>query len=434
VTVPRKAFLEYVGDSTGSTTDSFTTGMIPHWNMSGATTTVYVRTATGAGSLLSAAAPAPQNYIELADASGFARDDYIVIDDGQAGVEYLRVQMVEGKRLWFSSPYSSSYAPGIQKDHGVNTTVAPVTLSEATVATDYMLNATTGVITEVADGLGSGQATLVSYTTDFFMPATFGMALNHSDTLDETSGRWSGKAIVNGTYTVAMWGYRNLTVTRATEDTSYRATANADHIDFLVGSATTVAPYDLVSGGGQSCLSCHQQLMFHGGGRAGFYSCISCHGTSGSEDRPQYIAGNAPATAGVTINFRTMLHKIHMGKDLANASSYTVVGYGRGYPNNFSEHTYPEVVFPAMPGEVRNCTKCHGDSNVAWMQPADRNHPTEQGRPVKSWAAVCNACHDSDAETAHIAAQTSPMTGAESCAVCHGAGKEWNVRLMHKVY
>jgi hypothetical protein len=44
---------------------------------------------------------------------------------------------------------------------------------------------------------------------------------------------------------------------------------------------------------------------------------------------------------------------------------------------------------------------------------------------------VCGACHDSDAAAAHIDVQTSTH-GAESCAVCHGPGKEWNVALVHK--
>jgi hypothetical protein len=34
---------------------------------------------------------------------------------------------------------------------------------------------------------------------------------------------------------------------------------------------------------------------------------------------------------------------------------------------------------------------------------------------------------------AHIDAQTAP-DGAESCGVCHGDGKEWDVQSMHKTY
>jgi OmcA/MtrC family decaheme c-type cytochrome len=134
----------------------------------------------------------------------------------------------------------------------------------------------------------------------------------------------------------------------------------------------------------------------------------------------------------VAINFREMLHKIHMGEELANASSYTVVGFGSGGPpNNFSTHGYGEVVFPPLPGGARNCQACHGGSD-AWESPTDRDHPTEQSLPVRSWALVCNACHDSASATAHINSQT--WMGIEACSTCHDSGKEWNVEKMHKAY
>jgi OmcA/MtrC family decaheme c-type cytochrome len=128
-----------------------------------------------------------------------------------------------------------------------------------------------------------------------------------------------------------------------------------------------------------------------------------------------------------------MLHKIHRGEELANASTYTLVGFGgAAWPNNFGANTYAEVVFPALPGGTANCAKCHGDTNTAWIEPSDRNHPTVETLPVRSWRAVCGACHDSDAATAHIEAQTAG--GAESCTVCHGPGRDWSVQVMHKTY
>jgi len=203
--------------------------------------------------------------------------------------------------------------------------------------------------------------------------------------------------------------------------------------DFRVGSPGTLEPYGLISSG-SNCYNCHQDVEFHGAGRRSFDACVICHSTVGSEDRPQLVAANAPETDETTISFRTMLHKIHMGEDLANASTYTIVGYGSGaYPNNFGLSTFEEIVFPALPGGVRNCFKCHGDTNEAWKEPQPRDHPTEQGTPVARWKAVCGACHDSTDATAHIQVQTTPG-GAESCGVCHGTNAEWSVERMHKSY
>jgi cytochrome c553 len=80
-----------------------------------------------------------------------------------------------------------------------------------------------------------------------------------------------------------------------------------------------------------------------------------------------------------------------------------------------------------MPGGVRQCVRCHG--NEAWHQPAPRSHASASV-PVKTWTVVCGACHDTDTAQAHIAAQTS-ASGMESCAVCHGPGRNEDVAVVH---
>jgi OmcA/MtrC family decaheme c-type cytochrome len=216
------------------------------------------------------------------------------------------------------------------------------------------------------------------------------------------------------------------------ETTTYRGTSPAEAFDFLVAGATSMEPYGLISSA-QNCYDCHQDLYFHGGGRRGFETCLACHGTAGAEDRPQYRAWGAPPTTGLSVTFREMLHKIHMGSELTNASSYTVVGFGGGGPpNNFSTHTYEDVVFPVLPGEARNCEACHGSGNSSWEAPSGRDHPTEQTLPVRSWNAVCSSCHDSAPAVSHINSLT--WMGMEACAICHDSGGEWNVEKMHKSY
>jgi hypothetical protein len=81
-----------------------------------------------------------------------------------------------------------------------------------------------------------------------------------------------------------------------------------------------------------------------------------------------------------------------------------------------------------MPGGVLQCVKCHG--NDAWKLPTNRDHPTEQTAPVRSWRVVCGSCHDSVEAHAHIDAQTAP-SGHESCAVCHGDLRDADVVRVH---
>lgn len=431
--VPGPVLLEHVGTSTGANGESFTTARAPHWAVSGATTSVYLRTGFGAGNTtLAADAPAYQNFVDVADATGFARDDYVVLDHGVGGSEeYLRVQYVDGTRLWFGSLASTSYQPSLRSAHAAGATVREASLSSAkTVNTDYTLDAATGTIVELVD-FGANDV-LVSYTSDFVMPARFSNAINDSPDLDETAGDWSGKPIADGTYVVSVWGYRSLTLAAYGETNSYRAVNPAATAEFLVGDASTLESWALIDGAA-SCYACHDDMYLHGGGRRGFDACIACHGAAGAEDRPPYVAGNAPDTTGTSVSFREMIHKIHMGKELVNASSYEVVGFSSSaWPNNYSVALYEEVGFPAQPSGVKNCALCHGASNETWFAPTDRDHPTDQTLPAREWKLVCGACHDADYALAHIDVQTS-LGGLESCATCHGEDDELSVELVHKV-
>jgi OmcA/MtrC family decaheme c-type cytochrome len=201
--------------------------------------------------------------------------------------------------------------------------------------------------------------------------------------------------------------------------------------DFLVGSATALEPYALISSG-NNCYACHQDIWFHDGTYRGFDTCIVCHATAGSEDRPRYVAAGAPDTPGVTVNFRTLLHKVHMGKKLTNASTFTVIGSGPGdYPDNFTANTFDHILFPPMPGGATQCVKCHGATDTSWELPAPRDHPSEQGMPVLVWRAACVTCHDASSTDAHAAMYTT-VAGVESCGDCHAPGGVENVELVHK--
>lgn len=435
--LPEALLFEFVGDSTGGP-DMFSTSRTPLWDSLGAATTVLVVNDPEGGpppgtTTLAAAVVPPQNYIDVDDATDFERNGYLVIDEGVVGFEeYLRIQYVDGDRIWFTSPYTSGYAVSPRFEHPAGAEVVFIAEDRVVAVdpTDYTLDEMAGTITEDVE-FGGDLPVLVSYTTDFVLPQIYGVPLNGSPDLDETDGVWQGKSLVGGTYRLSIWGYDSVSISKYSESNSYRDASADPALEFLVGDATTLEPWELVSMG-ENCLACHGELRFHGASRAGFDNCLACHGTAGAEDRPQYVAANAPPTTEVGVNFRQMIHKIHMGEELANASTYEINGFGLFWPNNFSTHTYEHVVFPAEPTGVKACYTCHGEDNEAWLEPGSLSHPSEQVVPGRAWYTSCASCHDSDAAVAHIEVNTAP-SGAESCGVCHGPGKGEAVDLMHLV-
>jgi hypothetical protein len=229
----------------------------------------------------------------------------------------------------------------------------------------------------------------------------------------------------DGTYTLTLWGVRRIQVSASGENTDYSGSSKPGVRNFLLGAATAEVPYDAISSK-DNCYRCHDDMFFHGGGRRDFDTCIACHGNSGGEDWPVYRGGAAVTHNGVTIAFRTMLHKIHRGKDLPDASTYVIFG------NSGSANDFDEIGFPELTNGVANCQVCHGDANASWQSPPDRTHPAGQVKATRSWRATCGSCHSSTEAQAHIDANTATNTnGAEACAICHGPGKEWNVPLEH---
>jgi len=421
---------EFLGDATAAASEVFTTAFTPHRLGLGSGTSVLVRTSTGGGaSVLASAAPRRQNALDVANAAGFARGDVLVVDDGLAGEEYLRVLFVEGNRLWVSGRGDLDTVAGVERAHAVGAAVLEVGLTALTAGVDFALDALSGEITELAE-FGAGRAVLASYTTDFVLPADYGTPLNASPELGETVGEWTGKELVDGTYVVSISAYRDSTFFAMGQLTPYRSSSPPATREILVGSALDVEPYALISSG-LNCNVCHQDLSFHGGSDRGFDTCILCHGAPGAEDLPRYAAANAPETPATTVNFRTLLHRIHRGQELAQP--YAVVGAGPDpYPDNFRVQAYDTFAFPAQPGRTTNCAKCHGSPAVGLL-PSERDHPTQQGEAVRVWGTACGSCHDSTATKAHIELNTSP-SGLEACEICHGAGEAEDVALVHRAH
>ncbi|WP_435099468.1 OmcA/MtrC family decaheme c-type cytochrome [Arhodomonas sp. AD133] len=149
-----------------------------------------------------------------------------------------------------------------------------------------------------------------------------------------------------------------------------------------------------------SCNSCHGKLALHGGARVNTELCVTCHNP-----------GSADANSGNTVDFRVMIHKIHMGEELPSVvagGTYTIWGFGD------TPHDYSDVAFPQ---DVRNCTTCH--------DPADPATPQASNITTNPTRDACGACHD-DVNFAEGQAGGHPggvVTDDSECTVCHAPNK-----------
>jgi OmcA/MtrC family decaheme c-type cytochrome len=237
------------------------------------------------------------------------------------------------------------------------------------------------------------------------------------------------------------------------------------------GAPATFAasPRDVITQG--ACDSCHVKTQAHGGGRADPQGCFSCHNVGGMDrtvgaqginctlptDCPGYHGGTPglsweTCTAGKctitqdptpnqTVQFGPLMHMLHFARLLdgyaerANlvTPGLQVVGFNNTV-NNFSEVLFPQ--------DIRNCTKCHGDTNAACSSSA----PCGYGQTCAgsacvntAWQAtgskVCLACHDSGAAYAHAQLNTGTVSGTavETCEVCHGMTAEFSVAKVHSI-
>lgn len=412
--VPEQILLEKVGVGAAGL-DNFVTA---RGALATNLTTLYKRGVAGGtpgSTTATVAAQKRQNYFDVASIANFANPDYVVIDDGLATEEYAQVAVGEGNRLWIKQQLRFAHAAGA--------TIQEITLTTVTASGNWAVSG--GNIAELSDQFTAGQVAVATYWADFVMPTEFPAPINDTPDLGESFGEWKNKAIVDGTYTLDCYARVNNGVVLYGESQSYPSTSDAGAADFLVGSATTIEPYTVISND-SNCYTCHNDIWFHGGGRRGFNTCIMCHGDSTAEDAGRFKTNTANYvdTVGVSIGFREMLHKIHKGEELANAATYEVLGNGTPPSRN----GYGEVVFPAWPGGVRQCERCHG--NDAWHAPQNRTHPAVGSVPARVWGFVCGSCHDSTSAHAHIDTQTAP-NGQEACDVCHGEGKPEDVVKVH---
>lgn len=434
IDLPETVPLEHVGTSTSSSGEVFGLARSPNLSVAavGGAMTLYARSSTAGGaSTLVATAYAPETWLDVVDASGFARGDHVVVDDGLAGLEeYLEVQLVEGNRLWFSPASTVTIAGGLRNDHAIGASVLEVQLTPKVSGVDYTMDPVSGTITELVE-FGAGTALVATYTSDFVLPATYPAPFNASPDLGERAGDWGGKPIVDGTYTLTFVARQHLSVAFFGEVTDYEILADPATLDLLVGSATQIVPYDKIME--ERCDTCHQEVYYHEDRFRGYTTCIACHGGSGSGDLSRAVAGNAPATPGRDVAFRELIHALHRGKELHDPTAFEYVGAGAGaYPDNFEVESFATHGFPSQPAGTQDCMACHEGGSASWTLPTDRDHPLGQLVPVQEWRSSCLACHDDPTAVAHMDSNTAP-SGAEACAICHAPGEDNAVDVEHLI-
>ena len=239
----------------------------------------------------------------------------------------------------------------------------------------------------------------------------------------DSGGTWTDLAVGHSTYrfkTAVPAGY-DMTKTHTLAIYATRATAailgkdyyaNVEQ-DFRPDAAAVTETWDMIAN--TACNTCHNPLSAHGGSRQDVKLCVTCH-------NPQTVD---PDT-GNTVDFKVLVHKIHMGENLPSVQAgtpYQIIGFNQSV-NDFSTVAFPK--------DIRNCTTCHAAPatqasnwftypNRAACQSChdDVNFATGENHPggVQADDSQCATCHrpqgDRDFDASVMGAHTVPYKAAQ---------------------
>ncbi len=224
------------------------------------------------------------------------------------------------------------------------------------------------------------------------------------------------------TYAVALEGRRPYMDDEG--NTLEQGTASNAQMLFTVDGSDPAMRRDVVSE--ESCNVCHEEIRGHGELRTGVNFCVMCHNVNATDEAVRPVGELPPQT----INFKDLIHHIHMGEELSG--DFTVYGFGS------TPHDFTEVRFP---GARQDCALCHVNGATDLPLPAEALSTMivqENGGPtliseVLPERASCTSCHDTGLAELHAILNTDLAAGAESCAVCHGPDAEFAVDLVHQL-
>lgn len=152
---------------------------------------------------------------------------------------------------------------------------------------------------------------------------------------------------------------------------------------FIAGGVGTAVPRTVVSDA--ACNACHGNMQAHGSRRT-VNLCLTCH-------TPGWIQNPTANNTANAIDFRVMIHQIHVGQTMPNLAQPWV--YKWSATTDFSN-----VMF-APPNSVKNCTQCHqGGAQSDFF----KTNPTQ---------AACASCHVSHPGT------TGAFPPDDECILCH---------------
>lgn len=210
-------------------------------------------------------------------------------------------------------------------------------------------------------------------------------------------------------------------------------------VDSVAGSAPDQAPRRAIVAI-EKCQTCHETLSLHGNNRVNHIeTCVGCHNPAATDVRRRPVGATVDGLAEQSVDFRSMIHKIHMGAQLY-ADQYVVYGFGN------VPHDFGKVHYPRPP---QDCLSCHIEGTYGLPLVDGALATTKSSGAsltdllddlrVSPSSVACGGCHDSPRAEAHMRL-ARPFwsdaifgTEADDCGICHGPGKFMDVENVHRV-